>query len=100
MDDQIKNHTVYKEQLVFYLSNTVQVLASYAKNINELNENHVPVVLETVGLMLLPQKESKYSSSINSDLKLTAYSLISVLSSIVPFSISILKSLTVSIFGR
>lgn len=97
LDDQIKNHTVYKEQLVFYLSNTVQVLASYAKNINELNENHVPVVLETVGLMLLPQKESKYSSSINSDLKLTAYSLISVLSSIVPFSISILKSLTVSI---
>ncbi|RCK63521.1 U3 small nucleolar RNA-associated protein 10 [Candida viswanathii] len=97
LDDQIKNHTVYKEQLVFYLSNTVQVLASYAKNINELNEKHVPVVLETVGLMLLPQKESKYSSSINSDLKLTAYSIISVLASIIPFSVEILKSLTVSI---
>lgn len=97
LDDQIKNHTVYKEQLVFYLSNTVQVLASYSKNINELNEKHVPIVLETVGLMLLPKKESKYSSSINSDLRLTAYSIVSVLSSIIPFSVEIIKSLTVSI---
>ena len=97
MNDQIKNHTVYKEQLVFYLSNTVQLLASFSKNIEELNETHIPVVLETTALMLLPQQKSKYSSSINSDLKLTSYSIISVLSSIFPFSADILKSLTVSI---
>ncbi|KAF6069593.1 small nucleolar RNA-associated protein [Candida albicans] len=97
LNDQIKNHTVYKEQLVFYLSNTVQLLASFSKNIEELNETHIPVVLETTALMLLPQQKSKYSSSINSDLKLTSYSIISVLSSIFPFSADILKSLTVSI---
>ncbi|EMG49977.1 UTP10 U3 small nucleolar RNA-associated protein 10 [Candida maltosa Xu316] len=97
LNEQIKNHTVYKEQIVFYLSNTVQVLASFSKNVDELNENHIPVVLETVGLMLLPHKESKYSTTLNSDLRLTAYSIVSVLGSIVPFSTLILESLTVSI---
>ncbi|EGW32648.1 U3 small nucleolar RNA-associated protein 10 [Spathaspora passalidarum NRRL Y-27907] len=97
LNEQIKNHTIYKEQLVFYLSNIVQVLASLSKNIPELNEKHMPVVLETVGLMLLPQKESKYSYSINTDLKLTAYSITSVLCSIVPLTSDLIKSLTESI---
>ncbi|KAG7662173.1 UTP10 [[Candida] subhashii] len=97
LNEQIKNQTIYKEQLVFYLSNTVQILASLTKNTSTLNEKHMPVTLETVGLMLLPQKESKYSGTINSDLKLTAYSVITVLASVVPLSTQIIKTLTESI---
>lgn len=38
LNDLIKNHTVYKEQLVFYLSVAIQILASSSKNQERLND--------------------------------------------------------------
>lgn len=90
--EHIQNRTIYKEQLVFYLTITVQLLASLSKKVEVLNETFMPVLLEVVGTMLLPS-----TSKIQSDIKLTSYSIIAVLGSIVPLSRELIASLTESI---
>lgn len=94
--EQLKNGTVYQEQLLFFLSTTVQLLASLSKSLDTLNENHLPVVLEVVGFLLLP---SKYETlrNIDVDTRLTAYSIIAVLASIIPISTELIRSFTESI---
>ncbi|KAK6199568.1 component of small subunit processosome [Scheffersomyces amazonensis] len=94
--EQLSNGTIFKEQLVFYLSITVQLLASLSKKIDVLNETYLPLILQVIGNLLLA-KDSKYSASIRDDTRLSAYSLISILSSIMPLSLTLIQSLTESI---
>lgn len=89
--DQIKNNTLYKDQLMFYLSISVQVLVAMSKDTSKITELHLPLYLETVGKLLLPYPK------LASDLRLTAYSIVSVLSSIIPLSSDVIVSLTLSI---
>ncbi|CCG24737.1 hypothetical protein CORT_0G00470 [Candida orthopsilosis Co 90-125] len=96
LNDSIKNHTVYKEQLVFYLSVAIQILASSSKNQERLNDYLIPVILETVDLLLSHQTGSQLQIS---DLKLTAFSILSVISSIIALNPDIINSLTVAICG-
>lgn len=93
--DQLNNHAVFKEQLVFYLANTVQLVASFTHNLGQFGETYLPVILEVVGKLLLAG--SKFSSTLRNDIMLTAYSIISVLSSLVPLSADLVKSFTESI---
>ncbi|KAK6462809.1 component of small subunit processosome [Scheffersomyces coipomensis] len=93
---QLANGTVYKEQLVFYLSITIQLLASLSKKADTLNEMYLPLILKVVGHLLLTN-DSKYSSSMKIDTRLSAYSIISILTSIVPLSSKLTESLTESI---
>lgn len=96
--EQVKHKTVYKEQLVFYLSNTAQVLASQSRDTARLNEQYIPIVLETVAALLREQKtDFKYSSTLAADIKLSAYAIISVLCSVAPLADELLFSLTRSI---
>lgn len=95
LNNLIKNHTVYKDQLVFYLSVAIQILASLSKNLDKLNDYLIPVVLETVDLLL--NHDGKGSHIQHSDLKLTAFSLLSVISSIVSLNSDVINSLTVAI---
>ncbi|KAI5963834.1 UTP10 [Candida theae] len=95
LNDSIKNGTVYKDQLVFYLSVTIQILASSSKNQERLNDYLIPAILETVDLLLSHQGTG--SQVQNSDLKLTAFSVLSVISSIVSLNTKVINSLTVTI---
>lgn len=98
--EQLKHKTIYKEQLVFYLSNTAQVLASYARNTEKLNDDYIVTVLEAVNDLLLPQNhEFKYSSTLKEDIKLTAYGIISILTSVLPLIDELVYSLTISILS-
>lgn len=94
--DQLSNKTIYNNQLVFFLSNTVQLLASNSKNLAHLNEFYLPTILETIGKLLLPVTKVKRNTSIH-DLKLTAYSIVAVLCTIIPLSSPLIESLTESI---
>ncbi|KAM9913976.1 hypothetical protein OXX69_001089 [Metschnikowia pulcherrima] len=91
--DAVKNKTVYKEQLVFFLSNTAQTLASHARDLTRLNEQYVPVVIET-SAALLRDHTFKYSATLASDVRLTIYAIISVLCAIVPLANALVFSLT------
>lgn len=96
--DQLRHRTIYKEQLVFYLSNTAQVVASQSRDLTKLNDAYIPVVIETVAALLTPQlKGFKFSSTLTSDIKLTAYAIISVLCSVVPLNNDLVFSLTKAI---
>lgn len=94
--DQLSNKTTYNNQLVFFLSNTVQLLASQNKNLVHLHEFYLPTVLETIGKLLLPMNKVSKNSNIH-DLKLTAYSIIAVLCSLIPLSSDLIESFTESI---
>lgn len=94
LNDLIKNGTVFKEQLVFYLSITIQILASSSQNQQRLNDSLIPDVLETVDLLLNQTNGARVQ---NSDLKLTAFSVLSVISSMVSLNSNVLNSLTVAI---
>lgn len=96
--DQLKNKTIYKEMLVFYLSNTVQVLASHARDTEILNSRYIPTLLETFE-ELFAEHSFKYLATLNVDVKLTAYAIVSVLCSIVPLSDVLVFSFTSSIIN-
>lgn len=92
--DQIENKLVSKDQLVFYLSVSIQLLSVNSKDITALQDKYFPIILNAVGKMLLTSNNALKTSY---DLKLTAYSLISVISSIVPLNTKLTLSLTESI---
>lgn len=89
---QVLVETVYKEQLVFYLTNTIQLLASYSTDIEKLNEVYLPVILEVIGKFLLA-----LNTSLDHDIKIAAYTLMSVVVSLVPLADDVHISLTRSI---
>lgn len=80
--EQLQAKTVYKEQLVFYLTNMIQLLASYSNDSDKLNGTYLPLILEVVGKLLLPQG----TSNLDHDLKIAAYTLISVLVTMTPLA--------------
>lgn len=94
--DQVRNRTVYKEMLVFYLANTVQVLASHARDARKLNDDYIPTVLEVSG-EFLAEHSFKYLATLNVDVKLTAYAIISVLCSVTPLTDQLVFTFTSSI---
>lgn len=93
---QMKNKTVYKEMLVFYLANTVQVLASHARDVETLNSSYLPAVLAAQA-EFFTNHTFKYLATLEADVKLTAYAIISVLCTIIPLSDELVFSLTQSI---
>lgn len=96
--ENLKNRTAYKDQLVLYLSCTVQVIASFSKNLAKFQEDGwLSLIVEGVGQLLVSRQEHQFSLGVVHDCKLTAYSIISVLSSIVPLSQVLIESITKSI---
>lgn len=91
--DCIQKNAVYKEQLVFYLSNTVQVLASHARDLDKLNHAFIPVVLEAA-IEFLKDHHFRYSATLATDVRLTIYAILSVLCSLVPLENKLIFSLT------
>lgn len=90
--------TAYKELFVFYLSITVQLIATYAKQLDSLTELHLPIILEVAGKFLLPPTEgARFSPSVTTDARLTAYSLFLVLNSVLPLSFQLITSITDSV---
>lgn len=94
--DQMRNRTVYKGMLVFYLSNTVQVLASHARDANKLNNDYIPTVLEA-SAEFFAEHSFKFLATLNVDVKLTVYAIISVLCSIIPLTDNLVFTFTNSI---
>ncbi|CAH2351796.1 U3 small nucleolar RNA-associated protein 10 [[Candida] railenensis] len=96
--ENLKNRTAYKDQLVLYLSCTVQVIASFSKSLAKFQEDGwLSLIVEGVGQLLVSRQEHQFSLGVVHDCKLTAYSIISVLSSIVPLSQVLIESITKSI---
>lgn len=81
----LRHQTVYKEQLVFYLANTVQTLASHTRDLATLNSDYIPVVLEAASAFLQP-RDFRYLATLATDVKTTIYAVISVLASLVPLT--------------
>lgn len=94
--DSVKNNTIYKEQLVFYLSNTAQVLASHARDHARLNEQYIPVVLETAA-EFLREHTPRLLEALARDVRLTIYTVLSVLCSLVPLLDALVFTLTKSV---
>lgn len=97
--DAIAHSTVYKEQLVFYLLVAVPVMAAFAKDAAQLNEAVFPPVLEAVGALLQPTSDAmlRYSSTLHHDVRLTAYALIAVASSVAPLTMALVKAFTAAV---
>lgn len=93
---QLQNKTVYKEQLVFYLSNTAQVLASHARDPAKLNDAYLPTVLETCNELFI-ERSFPFLSTLSADVRLTVYAIISVLCSIIPLTNTLVFTLCKSI---
>lgn len=97
--DAIANSTVYKEQLVFYLLVAVPVMAAFAKDPVALNDVVLPPVLEAVGALLQPASDAqlRYSSTLHHDVRLTAYALIAVASSVAPLTMALVEAFTAAV---
>lgn len=96
--EQLKNRTVYKEQLVFFISNSVQVLASNARKTQRLNELYIPVFLETLAELFV-DRTYRYSATLANDVRLTAYTIVSVLASVAPLTDDVVIALTQSVIS-
>ncbi|CAK9436754.1 uncharacterized protein LODBEIA_P12760 [Lodderomyces beijingensis] len=109
VNDQVQNKTVYKQLLVFHLSIAVQLLAANSKNQAYLNDVLIPTILQTVNIALTDASRNNSNNNNNDDdnedeedqdeVKLTAFSLLAVLSSVAPLTFEVLDSLTVSILN-
>lgn len=92
IQDQLDHGTLFKGQLMFFLANTIQTMGSFSRNIENFLEMHLPIVLEAVGKFLSP--DVKVSSAMKYEIKLSAYSMISVVSALVPFNQETITALT------
>lgn len=95
--DQINNRLIFKEQLVFYLSVSINLLSANSKDVNNLEQNYLPIILNIIGNLLLSVNNSL---KVAHDLKLSAFSLISVVSSILPLNSKLIISLSDSIIAN
>lgn len=93
--EQVKNKLVFKQQLIFLLSMSVQMISANSKDIAKLEQQYLPEILSLVGNLLLPN-DTKTAN----DLKLSAYSLVSVLGSVLPLSLEIVASLSDTIVSN
>ncbi|CAH6718753.1 U3 small nucleolar RNA-associated protein 10 [[Candida] jaroonii] len=92
--DQISKKLIFKDQLIFYLSISIQLLSTLSKDKSRIEVDYLPILLQLTGNLLLPGNVSGY------DCKLTAFSLISIISSIVPLNETIILSLTNTIINN
>lgn len=92
----LRQQTIYREQLVFYLSNTAQVLASFARDQKKLNDEYIPIVLEAAVEFF---KDRSYRSSVHlaSDVRLTIYGILSVMCSLSCLTNELVYTITKSI---
>ncbi|WPK26845.1 hypothetical protein PUMCH_004209 [Australozyma saopauloensis] len=92
----LRQQTVYKEQLVFYLSNAAQVLASFARDQKKLNDEYIPIVLEAA-VEFFKDRSFRSSTHLAADVRLTIYGIISILCSITTLSDDLVFTITKSI---
>lgn len=94
----LRQQTVYKEQLVFYLSNTAQVLASFARDQKKLNDEYIPIVLEAA-VEFFKDRSFRSSHHLAADVRLTIYGIISILCSLTPLTEELRSTITKSILA-
>lgn len=97
--EQLEHGVAFKEQLVLFLANSVQVIASRSRDPALLSDVFLPVVLEVISELLKARNDTQYSVGVQHDAKLTAYSIISVLKSVVPMSPELIVGLTQTILS-
>ena len=94
--DALRQQTIYREQLVFYMSNSAQVLASFCRDQKKLNEEYIPIVLECA-VEFFKDHSYRNSAHLATDVRLTIYGILSVLCSITSLSNELVYSITKSI---
>lgn len=95
--DLVQHKTVYKEQLVFYLAATAQVLALHSRHLDKLNDEYVPVILELAVEFL--RDHAFRSPALAQDVRLTIYAVLAVLCLVAPLSSELLVLLTQLLVG-
>lgn len=89
---QLRNGCVYGRQLSFYTSIVAQVLVSHARDPAKLNDDYLPTVLRTLDELLVDRKYPK--AALRQGPRLAAYTIISVLSAILPLTDEIVFTLS------
>lgn len=92
---QLKNGCVYERQLLFYTSIVAQVLVSHARDPAKLNDDYLPTVLRTLS-ELLADRDYKRGLVLYQP-RLAAYTIIAVLSSILPLTDEMVFTLSKSV---
>lgn len=85
---QVRHNTAFKAQLVFFMANTVQIITALARNAQNLNDNYIPVVLESASALL------SSSENINSDARIAVYAVLSVLATVASLTNELLYAFT------
>lgn len=91
VEAQVERGTVYQEQLGFFVSMTVQMLASLSKQPEEVSSRYLPVVLRVAAKMLALKL---------TEVILSAYLVIAVVATIVPLTEQVITSITASIVNQ
>lgn len=81
---QLKNECAYERQLLFYASMAAQVLVSHSRDPTKLNDDYLPALLRTVNELLVERNHSR--EGVQFETRLAAYTIIAVLSSILPLT--------------
>lgn len=92
----LRQQTIFKEQLVFYLSNSAQVLASFARDQDKLNNEYIPIVLEAA-VEFFKDRSFRSSSHLAADVRITIYGILSILCSLSPLTNDLVYTITKSI---
>lgn len=92
----LRQQTVYREQLVFYLSNAAQVLATVARDQKKLNDDYIPIVLEAA-VEFFKDRSFRNSASLAVDVRLTIYGILSILCSLTVLTNDLVYTITKSI---
>lgn len=90
MIDQVERKLVFKSQLIFYLSISIQLLSALSKDHNTVEQDYLPMLLKLIAVLL----RDSYDNIIS------AYSLISVISSILLLNSRVVFSLTNAILDN
>lgn len=92
----LRQQTIFKEQLVFYLSNSAQVLASFARDQQKLNKEYIPIVLEAA-VEFFKDRSFRNSSHLAADVRITIYGILSILCSLTPLTNDLVYTIAKSI---
>lgn len=92
----LRQQTVYRDQLVFYLSNSAQVLATIARDPKKLNDEYIPIVLEAA-VEFFKDRSFRNSANLAVDVRLTIYGILSILCSLTTLTNDLVYTITKSI---
>ena len=96
--DDLHNNCCYHEQLVFYLQNTLQVITSFGNEPERFGSDYLPSILKIIGELLLANSKKPPSlAMLATDIRLTAYSLLTVVNTVTPLSYTLVESFTKTI---